>query len=427
MTFGLVANGMTACKAAEMPSSGKKSYSRNAGSWVFVGVVVLGYGVTLWYRGIDVSTARGLLCVAFGVAYAMTGYFCSVCDEESMPGWRGPLLVLLMVGLLAGILYTSRMAEQIFLCAFPVAAVSLKLLRPFAVIATEVVIVGIVMAALKEFTNPDWVMRNTLSFLSAFVFVLVFTSIALRAGKGRREAERLSLALEVANLQLQAQSTRMAELARVMERNRLARDIHDGLGHYLTTIHVQLEAAQALHPGDPGRAMEAVARAHGLAREALLEVRKSVEWLKADEPQRALVDRLRDLAATVDESGAGALRREPGLSVKLDVLGESRPLGSETEQGFYRVAQEGLTNVRKHAAARRATVVIDYREPEWVCVRVLDDGRGAASAGGGHGLAGLGERLALLGGSIRAQNQPCGGFCLEAVIPERKTPEANPA
>jgi signal transduction histidine kinase len=410
-----------------MSASGRKSFSRNAGSWVFVGIVVLGYGVTLWYRGVDVSAARGLLCLAFGLAYAVTGYFCSVCDEESLPGWRGPLLVLLMVGLLAGILYTSRMAEQIFLCAFPVAAVSLKLLRPFAIIVTEVVIVGIVVAALKEFTNPDWVMRNTLSFLSAFVFVLVFTSIALRAGKERRKAERLSLALEEANRQLQAQSGRMAELARVMERNRLARDIHDGLGHYLTTIHVQLEAAQALHPGDTGRAMEAVAKAHGLAREALLEVRKSVEWLKADEPQRALVDRLGDLAKAVDESAAGAPLRESSLSVRLEVLGEGRPLDSEAEQGLYRAAQEGLTNVRKHAAARHATVVIDYREPELVSVRVLDDGRGAASPGEGHGLTGLGDRLALLGGSIRAQNQSTGGFCLEAEVPARNAPKADPA
>ena len=410
-----------------MPSPERKAFSHNAGGWVFVGIVVLGYGVTLWYRGIDAFTARGVLCLGLGLAYAVTGFFCSVCDEEAMPGVRGLLLVILMVGLLAGILYTSRMAEQIFLCAFPVAAVSLKLLRPFAVFVTEVAIAGIVMAALKAFTNPDWVMRNTLSFLSAFVFVLVFTSMALRAGKGRREAERLSLALEEANRQLQAQSTRMAELARVMERNRLARDIHDGLGHYLTTIHVQLEAALALHPGDPGRAMEAVAKAHGLAREALLEVRKSVEWLKTDEPPRALVDRLEDLAKAVDASGAGAPLRESSLSVRIEVLGEPRPLNSEAEQGLYRVAQEGLTNVRKHAAALHATVVIDYREPKRVSVRVLDDGRGAASAAGGHGLAGLGERLALLGGSVRAQNQSSGGFCLEAEMPARSAPETRPA
>jgi signal transduction histidine kinase len=319
------------------------------------------------------------------------------------------------------------MAEQIFLCALAAAGVSLSLLRPLAAAVAEVVIYGITVAALKEFTNPEFLVRNALSMLSAFAFVVVFTVITIRAGRKRTEAERLSLALEEANGRLQNQSSRMAELARVMERNRLARDIHDGLGHYLTTIHVQLEAAQALHPGDPGRAMEAVVKAHGLAREALLEVRKSVEWLKADEPQRALVDRLRDLAATVDESGAGALRSKRGLSVRFEILGESRPLDSEIEQGFYRVAQEGLTNVRKHAAARNATVFIDYRESGRVALRVLDDGRGAASAGGGHGLAGLGERLALLGGSIRAQNQSRGGFCLEAEIPARNTPEANPA
>ncbi len=410
-----------------MSASGRKSISRNSGGWVFFGIVALGYAVTLWYRGIDVSTARGAWCLVFGLAYAVAGYFCSVCDGDSMPGWSGPLLVLLLLGLLVGILWTSRMSEQLFLCAFPVAAVSLKLLRPAAAIVTELVIVGIVVAGLKEFTNPDWVVRNTLSFLSAFVFVLVFTLIALRAGKGRREAERLTFALEEANRQLRAQSGRMAELARVMERNRLARDIHDGLGHYLTTIHVQLEAARALHPGDSGRAMEAVAKAHGLAREALLEVRKSVEWLKADEPQRALVDRLGDLAKEVDESAAGAPLRESSLSVRLEVQGEPRRLDSEAEQGLYRVAQEGLTNVRKHAAARNATVVIDYRDPARVAVRVRDDGRGVASPGEGHGLAGLGERMALLGGSIRAQSQSTGGFCLEAEIPARISPKANPA
>jgi signal transduction histidine kinase len=371
-----------------------------------------------------------------GAIYAVAGFFSVDCDEDVLPHWGRAVYVIGLTALLGEILFTSRLAGQIYLCVYPAAAVALTLLSPFAAVVAEAIIVSVLVAAVLRFSSPDWALRNFLSILAGYAFVVVFTLSMIRSGRARREAERLSRELAQANQRLQAQAARMAAVATLEERNRLAREIHDGLGHYLTTIHVQLEAAQALQPADPDRALAAVVKAHGLARDALLEVRRSVSSLRADRPPPALVVRLQDLVASVNDplraaaaaSGAGEGRPPPrgtGLAVQFEVLGDPRPLAPEAELGLFRAAQEGLTNVRKHAAATQASVIIDFRETDRVALRVVDDGRGCANPAGGHGLAGLAERLALLGGEIRANNAPAGGFRLEAALPVPAGPAAG--
>jgi len=198
------------------------------------------------------------------------------------------------------------------------------------------------------------------------------------------------------------------QLAVVRERNRLAREIHDSLGHFLTTIHVQLQAARAIHAADPARALDAVAKAQGLARDALAEVRRSVGALQADRSPAPLAASLRDLTAATDGWGA---------AVSLEILGPARPLAPEAEHALFRAAQEGLTNVRKHARAQTALVTLDYRDSKQVSVRVTDDGRGVAATGDGRGLAGLRERFAALGGRVVAERPAGGGFCLQVELP----------
>ena len=206
----------------------------------------------------------------------------------------------------------------------------------------------------------------------------------------------------------EALSAEIEKLAVIQERNRLAGEIHDSLGHYLTTIHVQLEAARAIHAADPAGALEAVAKAQDLSRDALVEVRRSVGALQADKAPVPLVARLRDLASVTDGWGA---------AVSLEVLGAARGLAPGTEHALFRAAQEGLTNVRKHAQARSARVTLDYRDPARVVVRVIDDGRGAEYAAIGRGLEGLHARISALGGRVLAENQPNGGFGLQVEIP----------
>lgn len=399
-------------------------YSRTlgrTGTWLLIATLVLAYAGALWTRDIDVRTARGLACVACGLAYVGLSLRLWKCvgSPLSLPHRRGMAVAYAL--LMAAILYLARMAGQTFLCIYPTAAIVLQLLPPIEAIAAEALVFGLMAWVVARFSSAHWAIRNVLSISTGYAFVVLFTTAIIRANKARDRSERLAADLEEANARLREQSARMAELAALAERNRLARDIHDGLGHFLTTIHVQLEAAQALFSADPPRALDAVSKAHGLAREALVEVRRSVGSLKADAPPLALVDRLRDLAASVDQSA------NAGLTVRLDVLGEPRPLEPELEQTLFRAAQEGLTNVFKHAVASRAAVEIDFREANQVAVRVVDDGRGCPHPEGGHGIVGLRERFALLGGQVRAQNASGGGFRLEVQLPAPLAPAAGGA
>jgi signal transduction histidine kinase len=166
---------------------------------------------------------------------------------------------------------------------------------------------------------------------------------------------------------------------------------------------VQLEAARALHAADPARSLAAVEKAHGLAREALVEVRRSVGALRAEGPAQPLVARLHELVASLPVAA-------------LSVLGEPRRLGPEVEHGLFRAAQEGLTNVRKHASARHVAVTVDFSAADRVRLSVVDDGCGCAQPTGGFGLTGLRERLALLGGSVEAANRAEGGFALRVEL-----------
>ncbi len=251
-------------------------------------------------------------------------------------------------------------------------------------------------------------MRGVVSFAPGYLFTIAFTFISRQALLAREQSEKLAAQLGAANEQLRAHASATAELATTRERNRLAREIHDGVGHYLTTIKVQLDAAQALLAADPARAADSVGKAARLAGEALDDVRRSVGSLAADAARPPLPEVLRKLAADV----------QPAPDLRIE--GAPRPLPAATEHALYRAAQEGLTNVSKHAAASATAVVLDFRDPARVRLTVLDNGRGAAPAAagsGGYGLRGLGERLALLGGTLRSGPRPDGGFRLEVEVP----------
>jgi signal transduction histidine kinase len=214
--------------------------------------------------------------------------------------------------------------------------------------------------------------------------------------------------LEDANRKLREAATQGEELAVARERNRLAREIHDGLGHYLTTIAVQLEAAQALMGSSPSQAADAIQKAAKLSQEALADVRRSVGALRVDAPRLPLVHQLEQLALA-----------DPQLTAAVVVLGTVRNLVPAVEHAFFRVAQEGLTNVRKHAGSPEARVVLDFQAPSHVRLDVIDRGVGPGTGkpGAGFGLNGVRERIELLGGRMEASARPEGGFALRVEVP----------
>ncbi|MEU7876228.1 sensor histidine kinase [Dactylosporangium sp. NPDC049140] len=184
-----------------------------------------------------------------------------------------------------------------------------------------------------------------------------------------------------ARAQLERAVAGIAELSAERERNRLARDIHDSLGHHLTAIAVQLEKAEAFRDRDPAAAGRAVADARWSAKEALAEVRDSVRALRDATPS------LHDLARHAHD-------------VTVDVAGDEEALAPAVRLAVYRAAQEALTNARRHGNARAVSVVADFRDGT-ARLTVTDDGRGLPEVPGiGFGLRGMRERVEQLGGTV---------------------------
>jgi signal transduction histidine kinase len=239
-------------------------------------------------------------------------------------------------------------------------------------------------------------------YLVVIVFVALLVEMAMREERARDE-------LSDAHRKLREYSVQIEDLATVKERNRLAREIHDGLGHYLTVVNVQIEAARAVLESDRPRALDALRKAQSLAQDGLAEVRRSVAALRASPVEnRPLTE---TVAMLVDEG------RAAGLAVDLVIKGEPRLLPPRTELTLYRAAQEGLTNVRKHAGAANVEVLLEYRDDGCTRLVVRDDGVGSDDPSGGYGLLGVRERVYLLGGSADVHTMPGQGFTLAVEVP----------
>jgi signal transduction histidine kinase len=213
-----------------------------------------------------------------------------------------------------------------------------------------------------------------------------------------------------------------AELARravAEERLRLARELHDVVAHSISVIAVQSGVGAHVAKTQPEEAAKALEAIEATSRAALIELRRLLGVLRQEgESQGALapVPGLADLDSLLAEVA------KAGLGVRLQVEGTPSPLPAGVDLSAYRIVQEALTNVVKHAGPARAQVMIRYRDQD-VMVEVIDDGRGvtAPTSNGrarvGHGLIGMRERVAVFGGDLQAGPRPGGGFRGAARLP----------
>jgi len=214
---------------------------------------------------------------------------------------------------------------------------------------------------------------------------------------------------------------RSRQVATLEERNRLAREIHDALAQGLTGIIVQLEAMERLAQRRPEQALASLQRAKDLARRSLQEARRSVWGLRP----RSLEDMTLTEAL---QARAEALREECQLEVNLGISGSRRILSPDVELNLFRIAQEALVNVQRHAQAGMVHIQLDFGQAH-VRLVVEDDGRGLPQpaegghdgdrSGGGHGfgLTGMRERASLLGGQMTVSSQPGQGTRVEVIVP----------
>jgi signal transduction histidine kinase len=307
-----------------------------------------------------------LVCAVAGWAFYRT-----TLHHRLLPsvGLLAGLLGLALVGHLAGL----RIPALVLWCACAVVAMERLPL------AAAVPAAGVGLGAYVAVNNDAW-----LTTLATTV------GIALAGYVLRLDAEARGGALRLL-AQERAARVAEAESAALAERTRIARDIHDVLAHSLSAQLVHLEAARLLieSGAERDRILERVVAARGMAREGLAETRQALSALRGE--MSPLEDFLSELVATAGRAD-------------VTVSGESKPLPAEASQAVRRVAQEAMTNVRKHAPGAKVSIRLEYAEHQ-VMLDVRDSGGSPGEltgTGAGYGLLGMRERAELLGGSLEA-------------------------
>ena len=337
----------------------------------------------------------------FGLCY---GWLTRALGSRRVGAFDYLLLVLLTASAVAISYYSASGLGSILLM---VAACVLPWLLPLPF--------GVAWLVLSEFlVVPVYVRWLDMSWLEALMqsllyagfsgFVFVTSLVARQQAQAREDQRRL-------NAELRATRALLAESARINERTRISRELHDLLGHHLTALSLNLEVAGHLVEG---KAQEHVNQAHTLAKLLLSDVREAVSQLR-DDDAIDMEATLRPLAAHV-----------AGLAITMEMPQPFLLDDPERAHVLLRCTQEIITNAVRHAGARH--LALRYTV-EGRCVRLLahDDGRGAESPVAGNGLRGIRERLAAYGGQAMIDTRPQRGFALDLRLPLEEGASAPPA
>lgn len=398
---------------------------KSTGHIATIVVVVVAFIVTYTAYITELGTAEGpafsgtALAVSTVLGVFYLGLLISGFSPRRTSAWgiETAAYFAVLVGLMLAIEFLLAGAGGIWLISMPLIAAATTDLPPqprwLIYIAA---LIGV--AAPIYLASGSWYASffSVLTFVTAFVFVIAFVKLNQSAELAQQNAEQLATQLADANRRLVDFAIQAEELATMQERNRLAREIHDNLGHYLTVANVQIKAAQALLLSEPERANVALDKAAQLTQEGLAAVRQSVSSLRESPLGRlSLIEAISKLANDSEASG---------IVTELHIEGSPRSLDPRVELTLYRTAQETLTNTRKHSRASRVDLTLDFSDPENISLEVGDNGIGTAGAEQpvGFGLIGIQERARQLGAHISTISEPGGGYSLSIKIPTNQTP-----
>ncbi len=337
-------------------------------AWLFA--CYLGFGASYWWlsRGLGQGSARwpdrALLLLLTVLALAVS-YF----NGSGL----GSILLMVAAGVIPWLLPAGS-------------GVVLLLLSQLAVLP---IYYGVFRMPLFE------ALMQSLLYAGFSLFIYVTSLVARQQAQARDEQRRL-------NAELRATRALLAESARVNERTRISRELHDLLGHHLTALSLNLEVASHL---TEGRAQEHVRQAHTLARLLLTDVREAVSQLRDASGGIDLAAALRPLADHV-----------PALDIELDVQSPLAVDDPERAHVMLRCTQEIITNAVRHAQARRLRIRV-WRQADALMLEASDDGQGAEALVPGNGLRGMRERIVQCGGSLDIQTRPGAGFRLQLSLP----------
>jgi signal transduction histidine kinase len=339
-------------------------------------------------------------------AVAAAGITLPVAWRRTSPAFAAPLMAAFAAWqeLMNGDLLENSVTPIVTL---PVAVYSVGvLLERRAALTSFAVTLGLVWVAV--FASGKQTFDNLIFSLmlvgGPFLVGRIVNARIQLAGELREKARRL-----------EREGDENRRLAVAEERARIAREMHDVVAHNVSVMVVQASAARRMIDHDPERAREALTSVEQTGREALSEMRRMLDVLRSEGESAALTPQpsLDELEALLD------LAREAGLEVDLEVEGERRRVSSSIDLSTFRIVQEALSNIIKHAGPAHAHVRLRFTDDEME-VDVVDDGRGSPAPeanGKGQGLVGIRERVAMLGGRFEAGYRATGGFEVRATLP----------
>lgn len=374
--------------------------------------VVLASYFTTFSNTRQVSAVQIVAMITLGILYVGIGIYGYAYITQSSNKLLHLIYFAIQLPLAGSIIILGKGVGFNTMILLPLAGHSVMLLSQDRMLFTNI---GITLTFLltQYFLGFQWgdILNGYQLFLACQIFIIAFTQMAVNEEKNRKEVERLANDLALANHHLREYAMQVEELAITKERNRLAREIHDGLGHYLTTIHMQIQAARAVMEKEPQLAFETLNKAQNLTQEALADVRRSVGSLRIS-PGEALPleESLPPLLETCTNSG---------VTGQLKLSGRQRAMPPAIQLTLYRAVQEGINNTLKHAGASHIWVHLDYTQNDKIRLVVSDDGKGSDKPASqqGFGLLGLQERMNLLNGEIKFTTSPGGGFSFEIKVP----------
>ncbi|MEV0758344.1 histidine kinase [Streptosporangium sp. NPDC050280] len=360
-------------------------------------VIAVGVAATLLVTGLSgrhSATYLGLL----GYALLAAGGLVLVARR------RAPLAVLAVTGLCAAGYQAAGFDVPAVAYLFAVYAAVRAGHRVFTVAASVIMLVLLPLAALAAGSHDTGE-----AFAQARgALELAWLIAAGAAGEALRQAERRAD---------EAERTREETARRRADEERLhiARELHDSLTHQISIIKVQAEVAVHVARKRGEQVPEALLAIREAGREATRELRATLEALREEDPPPPRG--LDHVAELVERARTG------GLQATLTIEGRRHDVPAAVERTVYRIVQESLTNITRHAAAATASVRIDYR-PDTLAIRVDDDGKARSDAAPvpGVGLLGMRERVTALGGHLRAAPREEGGFTVQAELPVERTP-----
>jgi signal transduction histidine kinase len=393
--------------------------------------------------GVDERRPRGWRSFAFDIALALlaTGVELASVLDASGPASVPSILMTVVAG---GALVLRRSAPLAVLATTLVAGVvvvalgyepagvacGIALYTTAAMCERRVSLAALVptaaIAAGGSAATADAEGRSASASFGATVAVLLVVG-TWALGAYAQTRRRYTRALQERAAHAEREREQLARIAVHEERASIARELHDIVAHSVSVMLVGVRGARDVMRTSPDVADDTLARVEASGEQSLAELRRILALLRA--PDRGAESRPQPSLAELDELVAGY--RDAGLPVQLEVIGEPRPLPGGVELSVYRIVQEALTNVLKHSHPTRVTVTLAFRGSRFE-IEVVDDGTTAdpdaaaerisyerAAQGSGHGLVGMRERVAVLGGELETGRRVGGGFRVAARLPVR--------